>query len=337
VPGNTLFDVAILDDRTLLVPLVDERDARRTLREQIARLEGDLVVAATSSYPRLPLPAVRRRGGPRLLSLGELEQIRDEMAGRVADVRAARMRVADDQADKRLTLERMLLEPGEYKWTRISANDIGEEGCKHWHVRPRLGLVGMLAGWWHVKVSSGCPLAWGPWRTLRPRTFQSMGKRSRKRADGPVRTQPRQAPAPVRSTAPGVKGRVDRFIEAADQRPKAPWHPFPLIELSVLAGLALIIIGAINSDTDNGKLAIFVGLALAALAGLDTAVRDHFSGFRSHSTLLAGFPAALVGAVAGFLGPPLIVVVFIAAGVFVAAFFALRNAFKRRAGVGFKV
>jgi hypothetical protein len=28
-----------------------------------------------------------------------------------------------------------------------------------WHVRPRLGLVGMLAGWWQVKLSSGCPLA----------------------------------------------------------------------------------------------------------------------------------------------------------------------------------
>jgi hypothetical protein len=26
-------------------------------------------------------------------------------------------------------------------------------------VRPRLGLIGMLAGWWHVKLSSGCPLA----------------------------------------------------------------------------------------------------------------------------------------------------------------------------------
>lgn len=27
-----------------------------------------------------------------------------------------------------------------------------------WQVRPRLGLIGMLAGWWHVKLSSGCPL-----------------------------------------------------------------------------------------------------------------------------------------------------------------------------------
>jgi hypothetical protein len=26
-------------------------------------------------------------------------------------------------------------------------------------VRPRLGLIGMLCGWWQVKLSSGCPLS----------------------------------------------------------------------------------------------------------------------------------------------------------------------------------
>jgi hypothetical protein len=31
--------------------------------------------------------------------------------------------------------------------------------CRTWHVRPRFGVIGMLAGWWHVKLSSGCPLA----------------------------------------------------------------------------------------------------------------------------------------------------------------------------------
>ena len=28
-----------------------------------------------------------------------------------------------------------------------------------WYVKPRLGLIGMLMGWWEVKLSSGCPLA----------------------------------------------------------------------------------------------------------------------------------------------------------------------------------
>jgi hypothetical protein len=42
---------------------------------------------------------------------------------------------------------------------RISAEAIGEPSCKTWEVRPRVGLLGMLMGWWRVKISSGCPLS----------------------------------------------------------------------------------------------------------------------------------------------------------------------------------
>jgi hypothetical protein len=42
---------------------------------------------------------------------------------------------------------------------RVANRDLGESGCGVWHVRPRLGLIGMLMGWWQVKLSSGCPLA----------------------------------------------------------------------------------------------------------------------------------------------------------------------------------
>ena len=40
---------------------------------------------------------------------------------------------------------------------------LGVPGCGEYRVVPRLGLIGMLAGWWHVKISSGCPLARGRW------------------------------------------------------------------------------------------------------------------------------------------------------------------------------
>ena len=141
-------------------PEVDERAARRALRAQIARLERDLAAAVISAYPRLP---VGRAGvpasGPRLLGLGELERVRDDLAGRLADMRGQIARQGERQEVKRVLLERMLLEPGAYRWVRVSNADIGEPGCKTWHVVPRLGIVGMLAGWWHVKISSGCPLA----------------------------------------------------------------------------------------------------------------------------------------------------------------------------------
>ncbi|HZE06825.1 MAG TPA: hypothetical protein VE127_16470, partial [Solirubrobacteraceae bacterium] len=56
---------------------------------------------------------------------------------------------------------RMLLHPAEHKFERIACRELGEPGCGVWHVRPRLGLIGMLMGWWQVKLSSGCPLPGG--------------------------------------------------------------------------------------------------------------------------------------------------------------------------------
>jgi hypothetical protein len=91
--------------------------------------------------------------------------MRDRLVGRVQDMRRiAAERVEHERAAREL-LEGMKLEPGRYKFTRLPVRDLGQGGCGVWEVRPRLGLIGMLAGWWHVKLSSGCPLARGPrWR-----------------------------------------------------------------------------------------------------------------------------------------------------------------------------
>ena len=143
-----------------VAPEIDERAARRALRDQIARLERELSAALLATYPQLPAePATRPSSGPRLLGLGELERVRDALAGRLADVRKQAAAQAEAQSENRLLIERMLLEPCAYRWVRVSNADIGEPGCKNWHVVPRMGIVGVLAGWWHVKISSGCPLA----------------------------------------------------------------------------------------------------------------------------------------------------------------------------------
>ena len=116
----------------------DEAAARRSLREQIARLESELGALFCSTYPRKGFDwNVRARGGPRLLPVRELEELH------------------------RRRIEEMLLHPEEHKWVRIQNEDIGEPGCKEWHVRPRYGLLGMLMNWWRVRISSGCPLAGG--------------------------------------------------------------------------------------------------------------------------------------------------------------------------------
>jgi hypothetical protein len=139
---------------------VDERAARRTLRGQIARLERELAASVLTTYPRLPVESASTgHAGPRLLGLGELERTRDALAARLAAVREQAAEQAERQEQARLLIEEMLRSPREHKWLRVCNADLGEPGCKHWHVVPRLGVVGMLAGWWHVKISSGCPLA----------------------------------------------------------------------------------------------------------------------------------------------------------------------------------
>jgi hypothetical protein len=141
---------------------VDERAARRSLRDQVAKLERELGDVFVTAYPRSGFEwGVRRLAGPRMLSLGELERVRDDLADRLRSTRAdLAERTAREEESRRL-IERMMLEPARYKFVRVSREDIGERGCGHWHVRPRLGLIGMLMGWWQVKLSSGCPLAEG--------------------------------------------------------------------------------------------------------------------------------------------------------------------------------
>ena len=95
---------------------------------------------------------------PRALGLGDLERVRDELADRVAEARGALEDRAVADARNRELLEQMLERPADFKWLRISREELGLPGCGHWHSRPRYGLLGMLMGWWRVKISSGCPL-----------------------------------------------------------------------------------------------------------------------------------------------------------------------------------
>jgi hypothetical protein len=139
---------------------VDERLARVELRRQVARLERDLGRLVGEAFGRIEVDyRVVAAGSPRLLDLGELERLRDDLAERIADARLALRGKAEVETANRELLAQMLAAPAEFKWVRISRADVGEPGCGGWHSRPRLGPLGMLMGWWQVKVSSGCPLA----------------------------------------------------------------------------------------------------------------------------------------------------------------------------------
>jgi len=140
----------------------------------------------------------------------------------------------------------------------------------------------------------------------------------RLREEGPAKVTPR--PRPGRATM--------------DDRPPPLWAPFPLTELLILAGIVLMTWGFIAGAGEEGNAKIAAGLAIAALAGLELAVREHVTGFRSHTTLLAGGLAILaivglgLGAGLETFGGLLIAGVV----VFAASFYGLRELFRRRSG-----
>jgi hypothetical protein len=141
----------------------DEQLARTDLREQISRMEAELAGLFGEAFPRngIEFTVGALGGGPRILQIEELERVRDSMAATLQDVRGELRDRTYVEEKKRQLIEEMIAHPERYRWVRVSNEDIGEPGCRHWHSRPRWGPLGMLMGWWRVKLSSGCPLARG--------------------------------------------------------------------------------------------------------------------------------------------------------------------------------
>jgi hypothetical protein len=144
------------------VDLLTEHRARQDLRRQIALLETRLGELFAAAFPRQGIDwRVGALGGPRVLGVAELERVRDALAARLHEARAEVGRRGEIEAHNRGMVEAMIAHPERYRWVLVSNEDIGEPSCRHWHSRPRWGILGMLMGWWRVKLSSGCPLARG--------------------------------------------------------------------------------------------------------------------------------------------------------------------------------
>jgi hypothetical protein len=115
-----------------------------------------------------------------------------------------------------------------------------------------------------------------------------------------------------------------------------------LTELVVLVALVFGVIGFIRFGHHSGKVMVAAAMCLGSLGGLEVSIREHFAGFRSHTTLLAASCAVasmiLVSVIAGKAGLAILaVVVGVGVAVFVLAFYGLRQAFIRRSGgLGFR-
>ena len=87
----------------------------------------------------------------------------------------------------------------------------------------------------------------------------------------------------------------------------------------------------------RGGMMILVGISLASLAALELSLREHFTGFRSHTSVLAGFVGVVVLGLGFVFAWPQFVKVGAGAGAFLLSFYLFREAFKRRSGgLGFR-
>jgi hypothetical protein len=123
---------AVLDIREITVGRgPDARAARASLRGQIAHLEAQLS----------PGPG-RRDDGARLLDVGELEHVRDDLVRRIQE---RRFSGGEEQERKRRLREEMLLDPAAHFGRSVSNAEVGEPGCTRW------------TSWFRVRISGGCP------------------------------------------------------------------------------------------------------------------------------------------------------------------------------------
>jgi hypothetical protein len=139
-----------------------------------------------------------------------------------------------------------------------------------------------------------------------------MAKKSRKRRRKP-RPKPATETAGTVPSVPAEQGSVQtagttgtvpkrRKEPDPDGAPPAPWGSFPLVEIAVLVGIVILVIGFL-SDGPSQAILIGTGLVLCSVAGLELAIREHVAGYRSHTLVLSAVPAVTVLAVLFYLAP----------------------------------
>lgn len=168
----------------------------------------------------------------------------------------------------------------------------------------------------------------------------SKSARKRRKRRPPPPQKPAAADPAERADAPAAG---DSAAPAPPRRrrgdpeppPPAPWGSFPLIELSVLIGVVMLVIGFFFADGSRGPILIATGLLLGSIGGLELSIREHFAGYRSHTLLLAGVPALIVLGVLFYAGPdglPRLARAGIGLAVFAAAAVLLTRVFSARSG-----
>jgi len=84
--------------------------------------------------------------------------------------------------------------------------------------------------------------------------------------------------------------RGNRQLGREGARPQSPFGGLPVSELAILIGFIGLVIGFI----EGGGPVVIVSVIVCGLGVLEVTAREHFSGYRSHTILLAAIPALAV-------------------------------------------
>jgi hypothetical protein len=121
----------------------------------------------------------------------------------------------------------------------------------------------------------------------------SKGRRSRKRRPDPSSAAPRSSAPPRPERRPRQKAPPPP-TSTYGERPRAPWHPWPLAEILIVVGAIGTIVGlqreASKQPGVHGTAPLVAGLVAVGLGVFEVTVREHWSGYRSHAILLALLP-----------------------------------------------
>jgi hypothetical protein len=135
-------------------------------------------------------------------------------------------------------------------------------------------------------------------------TRKSSKSRKRRSRDAPPRavaSTRREVRAERQVLAERERRRGERRLGREGERPEGPFGGLPVSEFAIFAGMIAAVVGFL----EGGGAPLIVGLVVCALGVMEVTAREHFSGYRSHTVLLAAIPAIAVevGIVAAFGEP----------------------------------
>jgi hypothetical protein len=119
-------------------------------------------------------------------------------------------------------------------------------------------------------------------------------RRSRKRQRSGAPSRPvavkRREQAPARRPATATPSERANPLRAYGPPPPNRFGGVPVSEIAILAGAVGLVVGLVTRNIS----ATIAGIVVCGLGVLEFTAREHFSGYRPHTTLLAAFPAVII-------------------------------------------